>query len=267
MKPGITELVIPADWGFAETLDRIKAAGYSALELAIRDSGHFNLSTPEPEIRDMTERARDAGVELVSVCASVRNRSKDIMTNDERIREDSITTIRDCMALTRLAGMDTMLLVIGRLTPDLYYDDAYRNALAALRRLAPMAQDMGVRLAIEYVWNKFLLSPMEFARFCDEVGSPNVGFYFDPGNMTLIGYAEHWARICARHLMAVHVKDFKRDGSIWTPLLAGDVDFTAVMKELRGLGYDGALVSEVSLEAASLSETAESIEKIMRLGA
>ena len=262
MKAGVTGLILPAEWKFGETLDRIKSAGYTALEPALRDSGYFGLSSSAEEVRDLAKRAEDSGVELVSACTAVRGRSKDVMSNDQGIRRESIATIRECMRLVGLAGIDTMLLTLGKLTPDLYYDDAYRNALSALREIAPIAQDMGIKLAIEYIWNKFLLSPMEFARFCDEVGSPNVGFYFDPGNMTISGFPEHWVRICARHLMAVHVKDFRREGYQWTPLLEGDVSFSAVMAELRKTGFDGALVSEVDLKLASLSETAESILKI-----
>ena len=81
--------------------------------------------------------------------------------------------------------------------------------------------------------------------------------------MAIFSYPEHWVRICGRHLMAVHMKDFRRDGSVWTPLLEGDVDFGAVMAELKDLGFDGALVSEVGDSTASFAETAKTIRRIM----
>jgi hexulose-6-phosphate isomerase len=186
-----------------------------------------------------------------------------MMTNDREVRALSVENTIETMRRARVLGVRKVLWVLGRLTPELYYDEAYDNALAALHEVAPVAEDMGVRLAIEYVWNKFLLSPMEFARFLDEVDSPNVGFYFDTGNMAIFGYPEHWARICGRHLMACHVKDFKRAGYHWMPLGEGDVNFRAVMAELRDIGFDGALVSEVSQETAPFPETAESIKKII----
>jgi len=265
MEVGISGLVIPAEWSLDETLTRIRADGYTALELALRDTGWFSLESTEEELRVVAESAKAAGVTLTSVCPALRSKPRDIMTSDCEIRKSSIETITECIRITSAVGVDTMLLVLGRLTPELYYDDAYANALAGMRELTPVAEELGVRLAIEYVWNKFLLSPMELARFLDEVDSPNAGFFFDSGNMVVFGYPEHWVRICGKHVMAVHLKDFRRQGYEWTPLLEGDVDFPAVMCELRKLGFDGALLSEVSQGTAPFADTAEAIRKIMRM--
>jgi L-ribulose-5-phosphate 3-epimerase len=155
-------------------------------------------------------------------------------------------------------------LTLGALTDELYYNEAYANSLKAMQLLAPFAEDVQVNIAIEYVWNKFLLSPLEFAHFCDEVASPRVGLFFDTGNMVIFGFPQHWVRICGKHLMKVHFKDFKRPTE-WTALLAGDVNFPAVMAELRKIDYDGALLSEVAPSIASLVETAAAIRKIMAM--
>jgi hexulose-6-phosphate isomerase len=265
MQVGITALVIPASWGLDETLSAIKRDGYEALELALRDDGYFCLETPDADLLRIGRRATEAGIRISSVCPAMGRGRPDVMSADPAIRRASIATITEIMRRARLVGADTVLLVLGSLTPELFYDDAYRNAVRTLRKLAPVAEDMGVRLALEYVWNKFLLSPLEFARFLDEVDSPNVGFYFDPGNMAIFGYPEHWVRILRKHVMAVHMKDFKREGSRWPALLEGDVDFPAVMAELRRIGYAGPLVSEVGSDAASYAQTAASIRKIMAM--
>ena len=263
MKVGITGLVTPQEWSFEETLANIKSDGYEAFELALRDEGWCSLAADEADLKELPKKAADAGIELVSMCPGVRNRPKDVMTNDAEVRKASIETITDCMRVANAVEVDTILLVLGALTPDLYYDEAYENAREALREIAPVAEDMGVKLAVEYVWNKFLLSPLEFAQFLDEVDSPNVGFYFDPGNMCAFSYPKQWVRLVGRHLMAVHMKDFQRAGFEWKPLGEGDVDFPGVMAELRALGFDGALVSEVGSSIASYADTAAAIRKIM----
>ena len=265
MTVGITGLVTPAEWSMEKTFQTIKAAGYDSYELALRDTGEYSLESSEADLKAIADAADSAGIDLVSVCPAVRGKPKDLMNADPSVREQSINTFSECIRLTKAVGVDTLLVVLGSLTPELYYDAAYANALGSMRDLASIAEDAGVNLAIEYVWNKFLLSPMEFAAFCDEVDSPNVGFYFDPGNMAIFGYPEHWVRICAKHLMAVHMKDFRRKGSVWTPLLEGDVDFAAVMRELRALGFDGALVSEVDQSIASYEDTASEIRRIMSM--
>jgi len=265
MKVGLSGIITPADWTFEQLLKETAAAGYEALEVCLRDEGELSLQTSEGELGALAARARDAGIELASVCASVRNSPKDIMTNDCGIWKQSLDTIRRCLDATAALGVDTMLLTMGALTDELYYNEAYANGLKALQLVAPHAEQIGVNIAVEYVWNKFLLSPMEFARFCDEVASPRVGLFFDTGNMVVFGFPQHWVRICGKHLMKVHFKDFKRQGYEWTPLLQGDVNFPAVMAELRKIGYDGALLSEVAPSIASLEDTAAHIRQIMAM--
>jgi len=163
--------------------------------------------------------------------------------------------------------IDTMLVVLGSLPSELYYHHAYANALQSMQQLAPHAEQAGVNLAIEYVWNKFLLSPMECARFCAEAGSPRVGFYFDPGNMAIFSWPHHWVRICGHVLKMVHMKDFTWSDQQyrWPALLEGDVDYVPIMQELRAIGYDRSLISEVDLDTASLEQTADAIRKIMTM--
>lgn len=264
MKVGLSTIITPQDWTFDQTLKEAAAAGYEAVELCIRDEGDITLDTSEADLAAMARRAADAGIDLVSVCPGVRNAPRDVMTNDMAVWNESLETIKRCLATTKGLGIDTMLLTLGALTDELYYNEAYANSLKAMQLLAPFAEDLGVNIAIEYVWNKFLLSPMEFARFCDEAGSTRVGLFFDTGNMVIFGFPQHWVRICGKHLMMVHFKDFKRMME-WKPLLEGDVNFPAVMAELRKIGYDGPLLSEVDPGLASLPDTAAAIRRIMAM--
>ena len=263
MKVGLSCIITPRDWSFDELLQNAKTAGYEALELVITDEGEITLDTPPGELEKLAARAADAGTELSSICPSFRNSPKDLMTNDDEVRAQSMDSVRRALDVAKGLGIDNMLLTLGGLPAELYYNEAYANSLQCLQKLAPYAEDLDVNIAIEYVWNKFLLSPMEFARFCDECASPKIGLFFDTGNMVIFGFPEHWVRICGKHLMKVHFKDFKRQGYEWTPLLEGDVDFPAVMTELRKIGYDDALLSEVSPSTAPFEETAAAIRKIM----
>lgn len=164
MKVGITGLVTPADWTFEETLEKIKAAGYESFEIAVRDDGPITLSTSQTDLQAMAGRASDIGILLDSSCpAGIRNDPKDLMTDDAMARAKGVDTWKRCIDLVHAMGIDTMLVVLGALPPDLYYNRAYANALQSMQQLAPHAEQAGVSLAIEYVWNKFLLSPMECA--------------------------------------------------------------------------------------------------------
>ncbi|MBC7288495.1 MAG: sugar phosphate isomerase/epimerase, partial [Armatimonadetes bacterium] len=264
-KVGLSCIVTPREWTFDETVERAAEAGYEALELVLRDGWEISLDADERDLIAAAERARARDIDLVSVCPQLGRRQPDLTAPDPAVRQASIDTFKRIIDVAAAMAIDTILVVPGRVTEAVAYDQAYYRALAGMQALAPHAEAAGVNLAIEYVWNKFLLSPMEFAQFCDQVGSPRVGFFFDTGNMVIFGYPEQWARICGRHIKKVHLKDFKRAGYQWTPLLEGDVDFPAVMRELRAVGYDDALISEVSPDIAPLDVTARAIRQIMEM--
>ncbi len=265
MKVGVSGIITPGDWTYEETLDNIKQAGYEAFEIAFREDRDTAFSSlTDEKINDMVRMAEDREIELAAAVGSGEPRP-DIMTCDENRRRESVDEIKRILETVAKFGIDTWLLVPGRVSEECPYDAAYYNAREALMDLADFAEEVGVVIGVEYVWNRFLLSPMEFDRFLSEIGSPFVGLYFDTGNMVIQSYPEQWVRIIGDGVVKVHFKDFKRDGYQWTPLLEGDVNFPAVMKELRAIGYDDALISEVSPNIESLEATAEKIRQIMAM--
>ena len=261
MQVGLSGIVTPSDWSFPQFVATCREAGYAAAELPLRDQGWLTLDTPAAELRAAAAHADAEDLHLASVALLVSG--VDFMTNDAAAREAALAKVLRGLEVTAALGVDTLLVTPGRIGPDCPYDDAYYNALGALRSISPQVAAIGVNLALEYVWNWFLLSPLEYRRFLDDVDCPQIGFFFDSGNMVLQGYPEQWARILGRHLMMVHLKDFRRADHSWPPLGQGDVDFPAVMAELRRLGYDGALLSEVDPGVASFAETAQAIRAIM----
>ena len=265
MKVGISGIITPSEWTFEETLEKAKAAGYEAFELTFRDDRDTKFDDlTDTRIADMVKLAEDYEIELVSSCGSGEPRP-DVMTNDEGVRKQSVDTVKRILETVKKFGIDTWLMVPGRVSETCHYDDAYYNAVVALRELAPFAEETGVTIAIEQVWNRFLLSPMEWARFLCEINSPRVGLYFDTGNMVIQSYPEQWVKIVGTGVKKVHFKDFQRQGYEWKPLLEGDVDFPAVMAELRKIGYDDALLSEVSPGLAPIEDTAQAIARIMEM--
>jgi hexulose-6-phosphate isomerase len=137
--------------------------------------------------------------------------------------------------------------------PQTTYKEAYERSQVAIRKLIPLAEELNVTLALEEVWNKFLLSPLEFARYIDEYNSPHIRAYFDVGNVVLYGYPQDWIRTLGKRIVKLHIKDFSfkhqpgTDNSIaaWVPLGDGDIDWTAVSEALRDLGYQGTATVEL----------------------
>ena len=267
MKVGLSQIITPKEWSFAELVQQASAAGYECIEVTPREGSEITLDTPDGELEALARHAADEGIEIVSSCGA-GGKPANLMTDDEALRREGVESAKGMLRVARALGADAVLHTLGgRPTPELYYHVAYANALRSLQELAPSAEDTGVSIAVEYVWNGFLTSPLEMAQFLAQVGSPAVGFFFDPGNMRIFHHSEHWARLCGPWIKKVHAKDFSWEGRVvqWPPLLEGQVNFPAVMKELRAAGYDDSLISEVPPSVAPIEETAKAIRKIIQM--
>jgi hexulose-6-phosphate isomerase len=132
--------------------------------------------------------------------------------------------------------------------PIVRYDVAWQRAEEFLTKLVPEAESAGVVLAIENVWNKFLLSPLEMQRMVDERKSDAIGVYFDVGNILLYGYPQQWIEILGKRIARVHLKDFRQSvGTLagFVDIGEGDVDWEAVGVALHAINYSGPLTAEV----------------------
>jgi len=163
-------------------------------------------------------------------------------------------------------GADVVLLVPAVVTEEVAYGDAYTRSQKNIRTLLPLAAELNVTIAVENVWNKFLLSPLEFARYVDEFENPWLKAYIDVGNMILFGFAQDWLRTVGKRIVRIHLKDFRRKGSEWTNLLDGDVNWAQVRKALAEIGYRGYMTTELSGgDEAYLMDLAGRIDKIIAM--
>lgn len=263
MKLGITQCAM-----FQSTLDDFLPAagkaGYEVVELMLRPEGELTTSTTQTQLDAIRAKATSHGLHIFSL-ALLHLTQQPIDRGDAR--KQSVEQIRAGLRTAKAIGATSTLITLGRLRPDLCYDEAYANAVLSLREAGQTAQELGVELNVEFVWTGFLFSPMEMKRFLEEINNPAVGFYFDPGNMAVFQLPEHWLRVLGKLTRKVHFKDWKGNALSggWTPLLEGAVDFPTIMRELRAIGYDGPLVSEVEPSLAPLDKTAAAIRKIMAM--
>jgi hexulose-6-phosphate isomerase len=127
------------------------------------------------------------------------------------------------------------------------YEQAYERSQREIRELAKVAEEYRVVLALENVWNKFLLSPIEFVRYIDEIGSPFVKAYFDCGNICLYGFPQQWIRtIGSGRMDKIHVKGFTNYPHVGFPqTLLSDVPWAACREAWLEIGYDDYLTVEI----------------------
>lgn len=153
--------------------------------------------------------------------------------------------LETCLRDAAKVGASSILLVPGVVNGDLAYDQCWANSIAAITKALPLAAELKVVIAVENVWNGFLLSPMEAAAYVDHFKSPWLAFHFDIGNVINFGYPDQWIRILGRRIAKIHINDFsrsKRDKEgLWkgfdVELGNGDARWAQTMAALDAVGY------------------------------
>ncbi|MCS7273343.1 MAG: sugar phosphate isomerase/epimerase [Fimbriimonadales bacterium] len=247
-KIAINRWTMPGDWDVKTCLRVAKESGFDAIEFNMEFSGAISPATSDSDASRIRHEADALGIELSALSTGVYWQ-KPFTHPDPQVRAESVELCRHQLRLAQAMGIDAILVVPGIVTPDVPYDVAYERARAALQELIPEAERRKVAIALENVWNRFLLSPLEMRDFVDSLGSAYVGVYFDAGNILAYGYPQHWINILGTRIKRVHVKDFRTDiGNIqgFTNLLQGDVPWMAVRAALEAVGYQGYITAEVS---------------------
>lgn len=270
MKVGINAWAFPQNMTIAQGLRLAKRAGFDCVELNIAEEGYLTLETDADAADRLRYMAENISLEVRSLCTGLLWRYP-LTSNDPAIVERGKEIVRRSLQIADWMGVDTVLVVPGIVTEDVPYDVAYERALEALKELAVTAEELGVRIGVENVWNKFLLSPLEMRDFIDAVGSSFVGAYFDAGNVVVNGYPEQWVRILGKRIFKVHVKDFRTSvGNVhgFTNLLEGDLNWRALKNALSEIGYDDVVTAEIgayeTLHDVVVRHTGERMRRVFR---
>jgi len=235
---------------FEEGLKIIKDAGFEAVELNL--SGVLSENSSEDEVKKVKEIVLSNGLEIASVLAG-GFWDYPLTSGNPEIRKKGEELLQKSLRICNWLGTDALLVVPGVVAPlsgegeIVNYEDAYRRSQESIKKCVKIAEEVGVYICVENVWNKFLLSPLEMKKFVEEIGSEFVKVYFDVGNILVIGFPEMWIRILGKLIKRIHLKDFKLSvGNIngFCNLLEGDVNWPEVIKALKEIGYDSYLTAE-----------------------
>ncbi len=271
IKKGINLWCFPMEWSLKSKLKLASEAGFSGIELNLEETGAFSMETNLTGVKGVQKLVSSYNLEITSISTSLLWKYP-ITDNDPEIREIAKTIIRKMLLFAKILAIDTILIVPGVVDAEVSYDQAYERSKDILRELAEDAKECKVSIAIENVWNKFLLSPLEMKGFIEEIQSEYIRVYFDVGNILNYGYPEQWISILGPLIKKVHVKDFKTEiGNIhgFTSLFHGDVNWYKVMQALRTIKYNDYITAEImpSLEPEKMIyEISHSMDELIKGG-
>ena len=239
---------------------------------AVKEAGFEGVEPMSHMDQDEVVQALEAtGLKAASVCCSTH--WNQTLTHDSvNVREKGLEGLKQSLRDAKRYGAGSVLLVPGVVNKQVSYSDAWTRSLESIRKAIPLAEELQVKISIENVWNNFLMSPLEAARFVDELHSPWVGWHFDIGNVIHYGWPEQWIQALGKRINRLHIKEFSRAkadkegryAGFGAKFLEGDNDWPSVMKALDGVGYTGWGIAEQgggdSLEG--LKDLAQRMDKI-----
>jgi L-ribulose-5-phosphate 3-epimerase len=237
---GIMYATVGVKGSVMEKFQQVKEAGFEGIEAM----SHMN--------QDEVLKARDAtGLKVPSVCGS-KHWDKTLSHPKESVRAEGVQALLQTLRDAKAYGARSVLLVPGVVNKDVSYDQCYQRSQEQIRKALPLAEELKVKIAIENVWNNFLLSPLEAARYLDEFNSPWVGWHFDVGNVITYGWPEQWIRILGKRIVTLHIKEFSREKSREQGLgkgfdvefLKGSNDWHSIMTALDEVGFNGWGIAE-----------------------
>jgi len=240
--------------------DRFKLAADTGFEQM-----ECNTAEDEREAEEIKKASETARIPIHSVMNQAHWKFP-LSSSDPAVVDRSVKGMETSLRNAHLWGAETVLLVPAVVNPETSYKDAWTRSQQQIRKLIPMAEQLKVIIAVENVWNKFLLSPLEFASYVDSFHSPWVRSYFDVGNVVLFGYPQDWIRTLGKRIVKLHLKDFKFEKRVanFTPLREGDIDWKEVYKALSEIGYKGTATVELpGGDADYLREVSRRVDLIL----
>ena len=255
IKKGLVFGMLPGNLSIEDRFKLAADVGFEGTEIGtVRDP---------KTLKRMMAAAGKTGVRIHSVMNSdhwgspLSSPDPEVVAKGMQCMEVSLQNAHDC-------GADTVLLVPAVVNPAVRYGEAYERSQKQIRKLLPLAEKLKVIIGVENVWNKFLLSPLEFARYVDEFKSRFLKAYFDVGNVVLFGFPQDWIRTLGSRIVKVHVKGFDARSSRFTNLRDGTIDWPEVRRALKEVKYSGFMSAELGGGGEEyLKDVSERMDKII----
>jgi hexulose-6-phosphate isomerase len=215
----------------------------------LKDAGFEGVEGDSPlpkevKLGEILAAAEKAGIKIHGMVDS-NHWAIPLNAPDATAQDQALDALSTCLRDAKTVGASSILLVPGIVNERLSYDECWTRSIALIRRALPLAKETGVKIAIENVWNAFIMSPLEAARYLDELNDPMVGWHFDIGNVINFGWPEQWVKVLGERILKLHIKDFSRkkrdDEGLWkgfnVQLGEGDAGWPRVMAGLDACGY------------------------------
>lgn len=219
---------------------------------AIKEAGFEGVEPMGGMDQDEVVKAfEETGLKAASVCCHT-HWAKPLSDPNPAAREIGLEGLKQTLRDAHRYGAGSVLLVPGVARDNVNYEDCWKRSVVEIRKAIPLAEELGVTIAIENVWNDFIVKEDEAVRYLDEIGSPLVLWHFDIGNIIYYGDPVAWIKALGRRIARLHIKEYSRDlamkqgkgAGFNAKFLEGANNWAGIMKALDEVGFESWGIAE-----------------------
>lgn len=193
------------------------------------------------------------------------NRYNDL---DEAVRQEEVRVLKRVIDMTHILGAESIRIYGGAFKDDETDPDGAKlqQLVKSLRECGDYAQKLNIHLSIENHFGTMSTTAHKTMDVIQAINHPNVGILYDQANLAFFPAEEYEEAIPLQkdHIFYVHVKDliyrggkpqtFRSDSvshiseeirTVYSKMPGdGILDWPAILRALKGIGYDGWLSLE-----------------------
>lgn len=266
LKKAVKFGMIGVEGSIEDKFNLIKKLGFQGVEID---------SPSGPDTKEAAKASESTGIKIHGVIDSAHWRDT-LSHPDEKVRAKGLAALKTALNAAKTVGADTCLLVPGVVNKDVTYEQCWERSQAEVRKAIPLAEKLGVKIAIEVVWNNFLTKPEQLIEYVDSFKSPFVGAYFDCSNMIKYGVpSAEWIRKLGKRMLKFDFKGYskakakaaKNDGAGFNVGIGeGDENWPEILKACAEVGYNSWATAEVKAGGEDwLRDVSKRMDKILEL--
>jgi len=258
MKYSLFTLSLP-ECNPSEAARLIKEAGYDGIEWRCIDQADELPPTPDPwKSNRATLNVRHWSKLAVEFKKITSDNGLEVSNLATYCRADQFDEVKKSIEIAKAVGSPRLRLTAPPYDGKTPYPEIFKKTKEAYAHSAGLCKDAGLQGLLELHMGNIAPSASLGFRILDGLDPKHIGVIHDPGNMVIEGY-ENWKMGCellGAYFAFCHAKNSRlrlsgtaeSGAALWSyepcEMNTGFVDWTAVMRAFKSVGYQGWISNE-----------------------
>jgi sugar phosphate isomerase/epimerase len=253
------------DLALPQAVEHLAALGFRYFELMTTPPHCWPRGWSAAQRRDYRRHYEACGLVMSSVNPTFLDLN--LASPNPGIREETVTQLRETLALAHDVGAPMMLVTAGKQHPLIAPDPGYLWDLVAqgLEALLVDCERLDVTLGLENGWT-VIDRAEQMVRIVAELRHPRLRLVYDVANGAMVEPVLDGLERTAPHLAMVQLSDTREARWGHDRIGTGMIDFAAVTRKVREIGFTGPAIMEIVDRQAPDESNRVSLECLTALG-